>query len=146
MTRVHSGVKNASIPTELVARLEVAEAPCRDLDAEIGRAFGGQVIARFGDYDWRAEGHGIWRALPMFTRSLDDTLALAGRVLVAPYVGPISLTIAGSGQAYIDHTDPCRIGVQAFGNTPALALCLAVLKATTASAVGTDERSEGVNP
>jgi hypothetical protein len=67
---------------------------------------------------------------PEFTTSLDAALALAERVLKPPYTGPISLTIAGSGQAYIDHIDPCGMGVQAFGRTPALALCLAILKAT----------------
>jgi hypothetical protein len=64
-----------------------------------------------------------------YTTSLDAALALAERVPVAPYTGPITLTIAGSGQAGIDHSDPCRMGVQAFGNTPALALCIAILKA-----------------
>lgn len=65
--------------TPLLTSLEQAGEGSREHDAEIGRTFGGQVVARFGDYDWRAEGVGIWRALPLFTRSLDDALALAER-------------------------------------------------------------------
>jgi len=137
MTRVHSGVKNASMPTELVARLEAASVGSRALDVSLAmkttHPYGFDSEREIDEY-------------PHPTTSIDDALALAKHLNLAPYTGPISLTIAGSGQAYIDHTDPCRIGVQAFGNTPALALCLAVLKATTASAVSTDEQSEGVNP
>ena len=129
--RVHSGA-SASIPTELVARLEAASVGSRALDVSLAmettHPYGFDSEREIDEY-------------PHPTTSIDDALALAKHLNLAPYTGPISLTIAGSGQAYIDHTDPCRIGVQAFGNTPALALCLAVLKATTANSVGT-ERSE----
>jgi hypothetical protein len=104
--------------SELVARLEDASEGSRELDILIQAAL-------------RPHDNSVWWiAQPPVTTSLDAALALAERVRVAPYTGPITLTIAGSGQAYIDHIDPCGLCVQAFGNTPALALCIAILRAT----------------
>lgn len=104
---------------ELIQKLESLSGPLNGVEA------------------WNLAHEGPWGSSSAETQlfakalegSLDAALALAERVRVAPYTGPITLTIAGSGQAYIDHSDPCGMGVQAFGNTPALALCLAILKA-----------------
>ena len=65
----------------LIERLEAAGEGSRELDAEIARLFGGQAIARFGDWDCREDGTGIWRPLPRYSSSLDAALALASRVL-----------------------------------------------------------------
>lgn len=69
------------IPTALVDRLSATTAGSRELDAEIARALSVPVVARWGDYDWRPDGKGVWRSLPDYTRSLNDALALAERVL-----------------------------------------------------------------
>ena len=111
--------------TDLITRLEKAAEEAAEGSRELDRAIWHEL-----EFDSRREP----THCPSYTTSIDAALALAERVPVAPYTGPITLTIAGSGQAYIDHSDPCRMGVQAFGNTPALALCIAILKATTPNA------------
>lgn len=151
------------IPTEglsaLIAKLEAAEAGGPVLDRDIFSLFDERVPVEGienGRYAFENEP-GWYCSIPDFTTSLDAALALAERVLVSPYVGPISLTIMGSGQAFIDHIDPCGEGIGALGNTPALALCLAILKARTAASsnsVGMSEANaqkpqplqEGVKP
>jgi hypothetical protein len=125
--------------TSLITSIEQAGEGSLALDIELMTLLGGARDVGDGVYygpnneTWHtsdaAENEGCWM-LPAPSRSLDAALALAERVLKPPYTGPITLTIAGSGVAYIDHSNPCRMGVQAFGNTPALALCLAVLRAT----------------
>lgn len=112
--------------SDLVERLTAAEAGSRELDAAIERRFADPSIAQPDMIDW---------AQARYTQSLDAALALAERVLPDHYRGPISMTVAGSGQAFIDHTDPCGLGVGAFGNTPALALCIAILKARASNPV-----------
>lgn len=66
---------------DLVGRLEQAASGSRELDAEIARLFGGQVVRRFGDFDWRENGTGFWQKLPPVTTSIDAAVALAERVL-----------------------------------------------------------------
>jgi len=62
------------------------------------------------------------------TTSLDAALALAERTIKAR--GPIDMSIMGSAQVVILAADPCANALsEAFGNTPALALCAAILKA-----------------
>ena len=124
----------ASVPTggpldDLIARLEAASEGSGALDDLVGRAIG-CILTGITD--------GVWGVKPGgWTQSLDAALALAERVL--PEHGPIDLTIMGSAKVTIWSNDPCgRDLSDAFGHTPALALCIAVLKAVS---VGT-ERSE----
>lgn len=114
----------------LIARLEAAEAGSRELSRSVLTALGG--IDRSDPRDacdtWAIANH--WFSGTSVTSSLDDALALAERVLPDHMRGPISLCIAGSAEAYIDHVDPCGDSVKAFGKTPALALCICILEAT----------------
>lgn len=96
---------------ELIARLEAAEAGSIELDVAIWDAMGGWSVSH----------------PPAYSSSIDAALALAERVLPDHMRGPISLCIAGSAEAYIDHVDPCGDSVKAFGKTPALALCICIL-------------------
>ena len=136
MSMVHSGA-SAYIPGELVARLEAASEGSRALDVSLAM----ETTHPYG-FDSEREID----AYPHPTTSIDDALALAKHLDLAPFTGPISLTIAGSGQAYIAHIDPCGEGVQAFGRTPALALCIAILKAATANSVGMSEANAPIPP
>lgn len=145
----HSDAKSVSIPvpdmSALIARLEAAEAGSRELDClvdawrmglseevefrtvglptyETPRYFCGPKAM-----DWI--GYDLLRTSPAYTTSLDAALALAERVLPEAdvWVGRIS----GQWEAdcepvgcerharYVDHE----------GSTPALALCISVLKA-----------------
>ena len=77
----------------LIERLEAAEGPSRELDAEIAEQFGWRIwrlglsaINPFGMHGSPAEGIGIYnprvaRELPAYTASLDATLALVEEVL-----------------------------------------------------------------
>jgi len=127
----------------LIERLEAASEGSDELSAQILAAlvapkgatvkqspFNSAWCVWDGPRLWEARGADHRLIVSSPTTSLDAALALAERVLVMPYKGPISLTIAGSGLAHIDHIDPCGEGVQAFGNTPALALCIAILRAS----------------
>lgn len=129
----------AEIPTvgpldDLIARLEAGD-DADDRDERLARWLyeNPGICGGLVNYDpmlW-LERNGGW------TTSLDAALALAERVL--PEHGPIDLTIMGSAKVTIWSNDPCgRDLSDAFGHTPALALCIAVLKAVS---VGT-ERSE----
>jgi hypothetical protein len=127
--------------SELLARLEGASEGSRELDALVFRAFGEPLPTEFAEHGirltWQPDGKAtmplgdlqVAYTPPAYSTSIDAALALAERVRVAPYTGPITLAIAGSGQAYIDHIDPCGMCVQAYASTPALALCIAILRA-----------------
>lgn len=129
------------VPGELVARLEAASVGSRELDAAVHLAAFPDVAAKAielrGGF-WReliserpgggttkrimcAEGH--------YTTSLDAALALAERTIARR--GPIDMSICGSAQVVIHHHDPCGSPLaSAFGKTPALALCIAILQAS----------------
>lgn len=118
----------------LITKLEEAGEGSRALDIEIMTLLGGARDVGDGVFygpnaeTWHtsdaAENEGCWM-LPAPSQSIDAALALAERTLGR--IGPISLVIAGSAEAYIDHAVPCGEGVKAFGNTPPLALCTAIL-------------------
>jgi len=88
--------------------------------------------------DWI--GYDLLRTAPAYTASLDAALGLAATVLpgwryqldIAPG-GSCVLCFDGMGLTDDESHE---------GQTPALALCLAVLKATTASSVGISEGNE----
>lgn len=97
----------------LVERLEAAEVGSRSLDQAVWLATGG----------WEGVD-----APPSFTTSLDAALALADRVIAVR--GPIDISIMGSAQVVILDAEPCRDAIaDAYGNTPALALCIAICRA-----------------
>lgn len=108
----------------LIERLEAAGGGSRELDAEIARLFGGQAIARFGDWDCREDGTGIWRPLPRYSSSLDAALALAERVLPGYCVGVCQADQTSWG-AWIG----ARPAFARRYSTAPLALVIAILKA-----------------
>jgi hypothetical protein len=129
--------------TDLIKRLEEAEAGSRKLDVLIAVEIdltdarndlsARRSLAIYGleTFASRASAYNnAWQTfLPAYTTSLDAALALAERVISQR--GPIELSICGSAQAVIHHNDPCGNPLaMVYGNTPALALCIAVLKAT----------------
>ena len=112
----------------LIERLEKAEGGSRELDAESARLFGGQAIARFGDWDCREDGTGIWRPLPRYSSSLDAALALAERVL--PDLTKINVWTYVRGKHHHCEIETDEDEFDALNaSTPALALCIAILKA-----------------
>jgi hypothetical protein len=169
----HSDAVGVSIPGELVARLEAASVGSRELDGLLSRHFGwhrveprharnkhGGWIAPEdfmgvnGDGSPRLDGlHGtsIYRDPPRLSQSLDAALALAERVLddanwsVCRLEGGNSLAKNGRFYAVADWDDEWAPSFDGNAPTPALALCIAILKATTPaseSAVGTKAKPE----
>jgi hypothetical protein len=119
----------------LLARVEKATGPDRELDGFIYGALGFQIIQRWGGYEWRPEGRGVWRAMPSPTTSLDAALALVERKLPGWYrwVGDL------------DPSDPRAVATLAAGRPDqpsyrgyaphgqyALAVCCALLRALIA--------------
>lgn len=124
---------------ELIARLEAAEGPDRALDREIGLRIDGwyETVDSHGEclmvngdrYPDHPESE-----YPSFTESLDAALALAERVL-PDWAWEIRLDRGGASvQAapvwWMEGlAAPDEGGVSCDGKTPALALCIAILKA-----------------
>jgi hypothetical protein len=114
--------------TDLITRLEEAEEGSRELDAAIWRWTEG----------WRGVDHP-----PAYTTSIDAALALAERVLPEwawSIIGPDPLTSlhdctfaclsAPEGNGAAESRNADRDVCTARASTPALALCIVILKAT----------------
>lgn len=134
---VHSAA-SGSIPvpdmSSLIARLEAAAGGSQALTDDTLRAMGFTTKRYPMDSDryWIVPGderHPLPPWCDKITVSLDAALALAERVLELR--GPININVclAGSAQAQIYPDDPCGVHVQAVASSPALALCIAILKA-----------------
>jgi len=139
----------------LIARLEAAEVGSRELDALITAHFVGAELRPYPpatDFGpsakwqfWSADGkHFLGNEskfpVPPVTTSLDAALALAERVLPGWYVGVqanrYELLIAPEDwSAYLSAPKGHQFTdeVEASAPTPALALCIAILKAKEAS-------------
>jgi len=110
---------------ELIERLEKADEGSLELDKAILMSFG--FTWRGMNY-WHHDDRTMWRGPTFFTRSLDAAVALAERVL--PDVG---WSVATNR---IDRRRVARLwtgeiddGKAHAGASPAIALCLAILKA-----------------
>lgn len=124
---------------DVISRLEKAEGPDRQLDADIYKALGHEVkrrqrnIQRLSTYGFCYPEPGAWLPVPRLTGSIDAAVALAEKVL---NVYTLELEIRRSG-ARADVTwfppgnlvPPIYAVSKSAGKTPALAICIAVLKA-----------------
>ena len=99
--------------TDLITRLEEAAEGSRELDRAIWREL---------EFDSRGEP----TLCPAYTTSLDAALALAERVLPGCLV---SLFLHGNATASVECKTSGRVKTEGLATTPALALCLAILKA-----------------
>lgn len=118
---------------ELIARLEAAEGPDRAADREIGLRLDGwyETVYSHGEclmvngdrYPDHPESE-----YPSFTESLDAALALAERVLPG-WVWMVESHRDGRATAWLSEFNAYGEGEQVLGNSPALALCIAILKA-----------------
>ncbi len=115
--------------TDLIKRLEAAEAGSRELDFAIMAHFGYTNISDPRDAldCWRGSDGKSHFENATFSRSLDAALALAERVL--PGWGWSAGGSRGEHYGRLDTPDGCDFE-EAYASTPALALCAAILKAT----------------
>ncbi|SFS42809.1 hypothetical protein [Brevundimonas viscosa] len=137
---------------ELIERLEKAEAGSRELDGLLARRFGWHRVeprhARNRAGGWIApedfmglnsdgsprldslHGTDIHRDPPRLSQSLDAALALAERVLPGWCCATGGKLARGHRDAFarVDTPDGCDFE-EAYASTPALALCIAILRA-----------------
>lgn len=141
---VHSDAKSVSIPggdlSALIARLEAAEAGSRELDVALAwhrwvePKMWGSTNAK-GEPVWKVERDGKRVPLPAYTTSLDAALALAERVLAEPDIGGRPGRLHDFAQHFNGRWEAKTYRVsdgsshQSVAATPALALCIAILKA-----------------
>ncbi len=129
--------------TELAARVEGAEGPNRDIDAEIAPLTGLRMAEEghpLGRCCYDQNGRGV--PLPAFTASLDAALTLVPEgwfILVSDWQASI-LRKLGPWQAVLTRNrDDMRTvfdGRSDHAATPALALCAAALRARAAMEAG----------
>lgn len=122
----------------LIEKLETAEEGSRELDAEIALQVAGWTLEKRGAERkawWRAPGQS-WASTynnnpPQFTRSLDAALALVAAKLPSREWGVYADLENRRYDAFVadDVWDESFENITATAPTPALALCLALLKA-----------------
>lgn len=136
--------------TDLIKRLEEAEAGSRELDCEIAVLLdgfftlppmweGGPIGYGYTDKSGArvSPGHGGDLLVRCYTTSLDAALALAERVLpqgwtveIKAGARPFNRAIVHPKYTMENKQDRCPMGLSK--GSPALALCIAILKATDA--------------
>lgn len=114
---------------DLIERLEKASGPDRELDWRIAEKF---------DIPERWPTSALWppfmpkskydKSIPSFTASIDAAVALVERVLPG-----WNWWLGGIGRAAVDRKDP-HSRFEAINASPAIALCLALLRAKEARA------------
>jgi hypothetical protein len=120
--------------TDLIKRLKEAETGSRELDALMWPLHPGFKRMR-GTHFHDDDKEKAWRAIaaPAYTTSLDAALALAERVLPG-WSWMVRHYAAGQGgrgwTAYVCKPDTDLVSAGPVGSSPALALCIAILKAT----------------
>ena len=117
--------------TDLIKRMEEAEAGSRELDAAIADLFN-PVPDQYDGFAGRwpfVEGSPFSDQTPPVTTSLDAALALAERVLPG-WCWMIERHKNGTATAGLHEWNAYREADLFTANTPALALCAAILKAT----------------
>lgn len=118
--------------TSLIEKLEGGETGSRELDWLIADATGHPSFARKIEGIWPPfmERSRADKDVPAYSTSLDAALALAERVLPGARV-MVERFHDGKGWTMVQ-CDPESAKIMTDGNTPALALCIAILRATQA--------------
>lgn len=121
---------------DLIARLEKLPGPDRELDADIFRALGWRSFGGiFNQQWWEGPSGERCKAVPFFTASIDAALTLVPEGycwLSRSHDGSKNLAGNGSGAGGFANVHANRddaIFFTAFAATPAIALCIAALKA-----------------
>jgi hypothetical protein len=123
--------------TDLIKRLEEAEAGSGAFNQELALLLGGYVLEKRGkdrkEWFYPVDREWFYRdaihELPRYTTSLDAALALAERVLPG-WCWMIERHKNGTATAGLHEWNAYREADRFTANTPALALCAAILKAT----------------
>lgn len=116
--------------TSLIEKLEKAEGPDWELDADIGLSVGGlkahEEFGMAGNWWTRYTDNGLTCAVPSYTSSIDAAVSLAERVLpnwqVNLSIFHEALSEASFGNREAPHA-------RSLATKPALAICLATLRA-----------------
>jgi len=117
--------------TSLIEKLEGAEVGSRELDGDVLKATGHGYHMDFGNGWYARPGHNerIYGNGPsQVTTSLDAALALAERMLPG-WVWMVERHKDGRATVWLHEFSAYGEGDTTEGNTPALALCAAILRA-----------------
>lgn len=118
--------------TDLIARIESADGPSRELDAEIARSIGWGCVVRDPEAQnkyvcWRKKYRsGEWIMLPRYTSSIDAALTLVPEGWHMSVNATVGALLQGSAAVRDRDGGPSFTSAAA---TPALALAAAALKA-----------------
>ena len=116
---------------DLIKRLEALEAPCRDCDVEIARLKYGRDAVRRGGVGWSNDAIIVpcypgWKIMPAYTASIDAAMTLVPEGWLWSLFGP-------DNQACLVNPDNPSQASTCDAATPAIALCIAALRAQEAS-------------
>lgn len=110
--------------TDLIAALEAADGPSRELDAEIANLLG-LTTSYWPGKEWEYRDGGEWRPLPAYTTSLDAARSLSDWVLI--HAGDISAD--GLAQVILGNPATTPVGeVEGIHQRLEIAWCIAALK------------------
>ena len=118
--------------TVLIVQLEKIEGPDPDLDLEIAEMIYGRASMLLGDYKtygWHIDGKLLWSKDLHYTSSLDAALTLVPREPRNEVSGTYDWQLESTNGGM---TISARVGskdTHSFADTPAVALCIAALKA-----------------
>ena len=110
--------------TELIATLEAAEGPSRELDFWIHCLRWGNT-----DINWAKEQDAVHHDVPNYTFSIDAALSFTPEIAVAFTVNGNPRYGSGVAEVWLGNPGP-MYGAE--GATPAIALCIANLRALEA--------------
>jgi hypothetical protein len=111
---------------DIIERLEKASGPDRELDAQIAAQLCDGSVNVEGRY-WKPGVRGFCIA-PRYTASIDAAMTLA-----EGFGGEVTFFKDGTAKAFV--WQPYPMAVEGKGPTPALALCIAALKAHKEGAI-----------
>lgn len=116
-------------PAELIAALEAATGPNEKLDASIAESMGRTVEWHWDHSGQPGSQYPVWltasggELVPSFTASIDAALTLV------PEGHSVVLCLHADGSAIACANPADGYGEDADGDTPALAICIAAMKA-----------------
>lgn len=121
-------------PQELIAKIEKANGPSKELDFEIAKALG-LTVTRRDKSQKLSKNYEYWEDQQPFTASIDSAVALVERAM--PKNGGIDLFLRqGSVKAVIYESEMGDDEAVATRSTAPLALLLALLRALSAKGEG----------
>jgi len=114
---------------DLLTRLEKATGPDRELDEDLARELGWETVMQWNGLVWKSPSGNTGYTPPRFSSSIDEALSLVPEGAIK---WSVSGGLDGMWGATVDMGVVGLICADFKGHTPALALCIAALRARIA--------------